>query len=544
MSKQYLILGPPGTGKTTRLTTKSIPKAVDLVGADKVLVSSFTKAAARELGQRQDMIPAQNVGTLHALCYRALNCPTIAETKVKEWNEQHPELGLSKGSPDTMMDMGGSPDMNPAASGGDGLLSDYGRLRNRLVDRSLWPQAVKAFAKQWEGWKADQGYFDFTDLLETAHKEYPYPPNQAEILFLDEAQDSTPLQHRLVRSWGEQCKFFVMAGDDDQTLYRFAGATPDSLLKGMTEDNVTVLNQSYRVPKKVHEKAMRIISGVKNRWEKEYLPTSEEGLVQDILASYIDPDPMMAQVMAKAKAGESVMVLASCGYMLNRSINYLRAHGLPFHNPYRTAHRGWNPLYSEENMVSGRDLLLNYLKTGPDEAYWTIEQLVTWASALNVDDALLRGQGKKNLKILKQAVIDRANGLHTSREVLKDIFVPEAIEPILKRDIAWLTGHVPPGRIKGLKYPIKVYKRHGIDGLRQTPKVIPGTIHSVKGGEADHVFLMPDLSMSAYEEMRNSIKGRESMARVFYVAVTRARKSVTICKPGIQRGKMPLYMEV
>ena len=75
--KEYRIFGPPGTGKTTRLATKSIPRAVEEFGPDRVVVASFTKGAAREIASRDIEVREDHVGTIHALCYRALGNPTI-----------------------------------------------------------------------------------------------------------------------------------------------------------------------------------------------------------------------------------------------------------------------------------------------------------------------------------------------------------------------------------------------------------------------------------------------------------------------------------
>jgi superfamily I DNA/RNA helicase len=57
-----------------------------------------------------------------------------------------------------------------------------------------------------------------------------------------------------------------------------------------------------------------------------------------------------------------------------------------------------------------------------------------------------------------------------------------------------------------------------------------GTIHSVKGGEADAVFLFPDLSRSGDLAYRRYGADRDSVIRLFYVGMTRARKSLYLCQ--------------
>jgi len=59
----------------------------------------------------------------------------------------------------------------------------------------------------------------------------------------------TPLQFALVRKWGSKMDMLILAGDDQQCLYGFLGASPDSMLDPpLPEDHIIVLGQSYRVP--------------------------------------------------------------------------------------------------------------------------------------------------------------------------------------------------------------------------------------------------------------------------------------------------------
>ena len=56
--------------------------------------------------------------------------------------------------------------------------------------------------------------------------------------------------------------------------------------------------------------------------------------------------------------------------------------------------------------------------------------------------------------------------------------------------------------------------------LVEEPPVTLGTIHSVKGGEADVVYVFPDLSQAGYQEWCLHGEGRDSVFRLFYVAMT------------------------
>jgi len=61
-----------------------------------------------------------------------------------------------------------------------------------------------------------------------------------------------------------------------------------------------------------------------------------------------------------------------------------------------------------------------------------------------------------------------------------------------------------------------------------TPRITASTIHGSKGGEADNVVLLTDLSPSAESEMHIN---PDDMHRVFYVGVTRAKQNLYIVDP-------------
>jgi superfamily I DNA/RNA helicase len=60
---------------------------------------------------------------------------------------------------------------------------------------------------------------------------------------------------------------------------------------------------------------------------------------------------------------------------------------------------------------------------------------------------------------------------------------------------------------------------------------VVGTIHSVKGGEAEDVVVIPDLSRAAAMERWNGDVGRDAITRTMYVALTRASERLFLASP-------------
>jgi len=102
---------------------------------------------------------------------------------------------------------------------------------------------------------------------------------------------------------------------------------------------------------------------------------------------------------------------------------------------------------------------------------------------------------------------------------------------------------VGPARRAGIPCVCAVSGRSGAGrrpgALEESPRVIVGTIHSVKGGEADVVFLFPDVSPAGDAAYQKHGPQRDSVIRLFYVGMTRARHTLYIC-----RGNPPLAVTI
>jgi DNA helicase-2/ATP-dependent DNA helicase PcrA len=559
-NKEFHILGPPGTGKTTYLS-KQIRSAADKHGDPAVLVVSFTRAAAAEIAgrvglQTADRAPrsyggdrydpsddggpddgseaqgdhsSRRVGTLHAICYHQLERPEIAETHAAEWNEQaRPDMRITG--------QGGSkadePEWSGNTKGGDKIFMKVQQLRARQIPLELWPGTARLFYARWRDWKLDRGLLDFTDLIEVAVRRELSPPAGCKVGIVDEAQDFTRLELALISRWATQLETTVIAYDDDQSLYTFKGAAADELTARLPpKDRIRILSQSYRVPRAVHALANAWVHKISNRVEKEYKPRDFEGEV-----AYLDeatsrcPNQAIEAIERDLAEGRSVMVLAACGYMLRKTIGQLRARGIPFHNPYSSRRGDWNPLKRNKGAVPVRleTFLKRNVELAPSEGeallhLWTARELWLIVEHMNADVLAYRGVKTR----LKQLASDKETKDEFVEEA--DFVKPEALPWFSSGQLDPFLGNLLGGKRKAFDYSAEIARRDPA-GLVDEPRLTIGTIHSVKGGEADSVYVFPDLSPDGARQWRPSAKGRDDVRRLFYVAFTRARERLTLCK--------------
>ena len=523
---EYRIFGPPGTGKTTNLT-RQIHRAVERFGKDAVLVTSFTRAAAAELAGQALPVNSERVGTLHSHCWHALGRPEIAEVHVEEWNRANPHLRITPLHRERKLHGEASDEQTvDDARSGDYWLGELNRSRGMVRPVEAWPAGLREFAVKWNRHKVSRKVLDFCDLIETATREIRIAPNRPAVIFVDEAQDLNPMQFKLVRRWGESTQYFVIAADDDQSIYWWCGATADAVLDPeIPDDHKVILNRSHRVPGSVHARANWLIHQVTRRLEKTYKPRPEVGACMQLSrGGYKSPEYwILKTLMQHLENGQTVMLLASCSYMLHPVIAVLRKWGVPFHNPYRKSHGFWNPLRRGRKRSSA-----NRIRSLLGDRPWTHQDLKLWTEWLNP---------KGNLRTGAKALLDASDGaLPVTTERLNELFESAALDALIaasrdsRRLLQWWSGRVAPEFHGRVQFPIAVALVGGPHGLKESPRVTVGTIHSVKGGQADVVFLFPDLSPTGGTAYQTRGPQRDSVIRLFYVGMTRARDTLYICQ--------------
>ena len=343
---------------------------------------------------------------------------------------------------------------------------------------------LEAFARGLKVYKEENKKLDWTDFLEKGWKNAKFPTFK--IVLIDEAQDLSKLQWKVVEKISNGVDYLYIAGDDDQAIYRWAGADIEYFrnLKGEFE----FLKQSFRVPRKPFQIAMQIAGRIHDRYEKEWNPRDEEGEV------YYYPS-IESVDMDEGKW----LILGRTKYLLEECKKICRDKGLFYqYFEYPSVKASLcHAIIDWEQWKKGKKKL-SYLK---------IKEIYACMSVQKKNNP--QGKIKWGCKKLDGMTTEH---LYTIKECIKN-FGLLTTEPW--HDAFDLIGEDQVRYIRLLLF-------NG-ETLTNPPRIKISTIHGAKGSEQDNVVVLLGLTKITEESY---YKLPDDTHRVFYVAITRTKKNL------------------
>ncbi len=509
------VIGFAGTGKTSYLVNR-VDKLFDKgVQPYEIGFYTFTRAAAKEAidralsksprFQRQDFA---HFRTIHSEAARLLELREeevfVTDERLREFCKSIGYRYQSKVDPDNPYDWITSRYESPQVFWG---IRSFG-VHNRYTASEAWGHypnlryvksprisEYKAFLDKYSEYKNNNGLFDYDDLLINVLQEKKRP--NIKYLIVDEFQDLSPLLYQIFLQWEESMEEVIIAGDPYQAIYTFMGAEP-RFLQDHPSDKRVVLPQSHRLPSNILTFAQKFINDPDFQ---TVTPTQQKGKVKKEFGKSFDLGGQLRQ------ENGSVFLLTRTNYHLRQLMEELIAEGIPF-----STYRGYS-LWDRKTCVL-HNALLNFSTNKPLSLYETKVLLAHFP----VKGFLVHGaKAKINKAIKEKASCDLCfpDSQEVDPEKLKKVFLQNPTFSHLIHSLKLGKWHKT-----ALKEKID-RSRERIDYQQLLIKV--GTIHSVKGREADTVFLFTDIT----KRIRLWADVKEEQ-RIWFVGMTRVRQKLVI----------------
>ena len=550
--KKIRIAGPPGTGKTTRLT-RIFYELLDQYSPADILMMSHTKVAAKIIRERilePEMILNYQKETGKEIYYKVQNSKKTLENNISTIHSYCNAIAkqVTKGTEFDLDDYTAMAQSYPlfnkhtrnkkfkdidalfrlhpffkfnsfARNNGMDAIEYYSTLSfDEKNEYKYYPTELKELVEVYENFKKDikinersETLLDFDDMIEYFYKIKDAKPKYAhvKVLILDEAQDSSVIQRKAEKALCENIDYLYKAGDPDQSIFEFSGADPDAFHKEFANPEIE-LEQGYRCPLVVNEYCKKIIKDIWDHYgySRTWAPLKDKETGQVIegekfMLKDLEWDENAPELKKRILETKESFVFTYRGNDPIRTLNYLTKLGVPFEVPYNDIRKlQRKKIYQDPSRQIKNQRLFLQLFLGESVALKEIKHILKSVHPKYLGesyseekmDSVPRGSYDINYLIDKKLI-------HEGVKEIEDFQLINNVENIF----------------------IKKYIRKIVNDNRdlEDKRIFVENIHTIKGKEFDNVVL--DLSMTRIED-------NFSKKRMKYVACSRAKKTLWLIK--------------
>ena len=577
-----MVLAGPGSGKTL-VITRRVEYLIKKYGVrpEQILVITFTKAAAKEMRERfaritkEDRFPV-TFGTFHGIYYGILkwayrmNASNIFSEEEKMMLLREVIAGMELEIEDEKEFL-------------QGIASEIGQIKNNRLSLEEYEssncsdQMFRQIYEEYERRRKLLKKIDFDDMLVLCYELFQKRPDilqmwqkKFQYILIDEFQDINQVQYDVIRMLALPENNLFIVGDDDQSIYRFRGARPEIML-GFSKDypnaKSIILDVNYRSTKAVVSAARRVIERNKNRYQKEIITVNEQGdnvHIQEVRHPVEESHYVREQIAKAVAAGTEPSQIAVL-YRTNTEPRALVETFMEYHIPFQMKEHLPN-LY--EHFI-GRDFQ-SYMRMalgGRDRGDFLMimNRPNRYIGRDSVDRGEISFENLRKYYMEKDWMVDRIDQLEVDLKVISrmtpyaaiqyirksvgyDLFLNEyAIKRKMKlEDLQELIREMEE-RAKEFKTieewfdHIEKYteelRMQAVTRTENRNAVSLMTFHAAKGLEYDTVFIIganEDVTPYKKAELPEEM---EEERRMFYVAMTRAKKHLTISYVREKNGK-------
>lgn len=593
VDQNVAVVAVPGSGKTAVFVLR-LAKLIkeNNVSAENILALTFSKASAKDMEKRFDKWCSEiisekpNFSTIHSFAYSILkqyDTNFSAKNVIEGDNDKNRKndmlkriyMNFNKEYPneETMKNMVGK----------IGYFKNLMISANAIIEDTSEVPHFKEIFSEYELQKKVRGLYDFDDLLDKAcdllHSKpevLKYYQEKYKYIQIDEYQDTSRIQNELIKTiFSSNTNLFVV-GDDDQSIYKFRGASPEDFLdfrNNFPNSIVLYMTKNFRSTKTIVNSANGFIKLNSNRYIKDVKSTRRNGAAIKIADC---PDDL-EQVKFVLNILKSKKDLGSIAILYRNNVSAIPFIDAFIKNDITFSCYGTKDFFQNwvvKDMIAFMNLANNFYDI---DAFRTIymkhyisKEIAEYvcdniSDTKNIFDLLIEAADKfcGSQAETKKEIFRR---LHFQYLLLKDKRpVYKALEyienefkyleyldkkgpanslsvSILKQNLS-IVKSVAKGCTTQIEFMehidkiAKITEENEINRV-ENPKVYMKTIHSSKGLEWDTVFMVdlihdifPSITSIAKIVDNDDYNEIYEERRLFYVGMTRAKNNLYLCYP-------------
>ena len=577
-----MVLAGPGSGKTLTIT-KRIEYLIGKhhVSPEEILVITVTKAASIEMKERCVRLCGQKAGpvtfgTFHGIYYGILKWAYRMNASNILSEEQKYQL-LKQVIGRMEIDIDDEKDFL------QGIAGEIGNIKNNQIPLAEYEslncseEVFREIFEQYEKERKRLKRIDFDDMLVLVYELFKKRPDilsmwqrKFRYILIDEFQDINQVQYDVIRMLAAPENNLFIVGDDDQSIYRFRGARPDIMLgfkKDYPDTKEILLDVNYRSTKAIVNGAARVIRHNVNRYPKQIITTNEQGEtvhIQEVRHPIEESKYVVSQIQEAKKRGipsSEIAVLFRTNVEARALAETFMEYNMPFRMKERMpnlyehfiaqdlttylkmalgdrSRKSFLAIMNRPNRYIGRDsvegttISFESLRKFYCDKDWMLDRI----DQLEVDFRILKNMApygaiqyiRKHIgydEFLKEYAAFRKINMEDLKEVLREI---DERAKAFRTIEEWFT-HIE-------EYSEEL-KRQSQQKETDPEAITFMTMHGSKGLEFDLVFIIgANETITPYKKAETKEEVEEER-RMFYVAMTRARKKLIISYTKERNGK-------
>lgn len=586
-----LVLAGPGSGKTFTITQRILYLIeVMQVAPEEILVITFTKEAAlsmqRRFQEQSNRIYPVNFGTFHSVFYQILRNINSSHTMQILRENQKKNLIFP-----IMNKMNQANKENACVDDFLSAISFYkntGNMEQAVLKlqeeyRTQFPTIFKAYEEARKKQRAidfDDMVYECANILEKNQQAREYWSKRFSHILMDEFQDINPMQYRVIRLLTPKaCNLFAV-GDDDQAIYGFRGSHP-ACMQEFVEDykaEKILLNINYRCYPSIVNASLRVIEENKERFSKALEPCEEKrkeeagnAVKLSIFMEKEEQNDYLARALENSKKEGTCAVLFRTNMQMQSFAAGLKRRGIPYEMKEKSVsiyeHFIVKDIMAYLRIAAGEDARGLYLQILNKPARMlsreslnspngkvSIETIKAYYNRMDCGDSYVK-KAKSTIALLEKQIshlgkispflgvqyICKVIGYEHFLELEKRKFKgKEERSDEWVRILEWLKEEAKSYNnlyewIKAQEEYAEESKGNILPGEKKASEDSEGasgiqlmTVHASKGLEFDYVYI-PDCNEKIFPYGTPSDKEScEEERRIFYVAMTRAKKSLEL----------------